>query len=141
MRRVIRRQLSSHVMGILLCLLGLSLLFAVLYKAWAGVSASNSSDLLSSMWSYILTAQLKLGSIVMLRLSYLSIMGTIFLVLGIIVLAYSRQVFYLSGESVLLQCPYCKNQWRTSRAKGWAECPHCRQFIRPQVAKKSTRLD
>lgn len=136
MRRIIRRKLSSHVLGILLCLVGFGILLAVFWKAWSGVSAS--SNVLSSMWSYILTAQVELASTVTLKLSYLSIMGTIFLVLGIVVIAFSRQIFYLSGESVLLQCPYCKNQWRTSRAKGWAECPHCRQFIRPEVAKKRT---
>jgi hypothetical protein len=115
---------------------GFGILLAVFWKAWSRVSAS--SDALSSLWSYILTAQVDIASAVTMKLSYLSIMGTIFLVLGIVIIAFSRQIFYLSGESVLLQCPYCKNQWRTSRAKGWAECPHCRQFIKPEVAKKRT---
>lgn len=135
MRRIIRRKLSGHVLGIILCLVGLSVLFVVFWKAWFSVSAS--SDVLSSLWSYILTAQVNIASAVTVKLSYLSIIGAIFLVLGIIVIVFSRQIFYLSGESVLLQCPYCKNQWKTNRAKGWAECPHCRQFIRPQVTKKS----
>jgi len=135
MRRIIRRQLSSHVLGILLCLVGLGILLAVFWKAWTNVSAS--SDVLSSMWSYILTAQVNIASGITVRLSYLSIMGAVFLILGVVIIAFSRQIFYLSGESVLLQCPYCKNQWRTSRAKGWAECPHCRQFVQPQVTKRS----
>jgi len=134
MRRIIRRQLSSQVLGILLCLVGFAILLVVFWKAWSGVSAS--SNVLSSLWSYILTEQVDLASTVTLKLSYLSIMGAIFLFLGIVVIAFSRQVFYLSGGSVLLTCPYCKNQWKTSRAKAWAECPHCRQFIQPDVAKK-----
>jgi len=133
MRRIIRRKLPSHVLGILLCLVGLSVLFAVFWKAWSSVSAS--SDVLSSVWSYILNEQVNLASIVTLKLSYLFVLGAILLVLGIVIAVFSRQVFYLSGDSVLLTCPYCKNNWRTSRAKGWAECPHCRQFIRPEVAK------
>jgi hypothetical protein len=114
---------------------GLGILLAVFWKAWTNVSAS--SDVLSSMWSYILTAQVNIASGITVRLSYLSIMGAVFLILGVVIIAFSRQIFYLSGESVLLQCPYCKNQWRTSRAKGWAECPHCRQFVQPQVTKRS----
>jgi len=133
MRRIIRKKLSSHIVGILLCLMGLSILLGVLWKAWSKVSAS--SDVLSSLWTYISTEQIDLASLVILKLSYLSIMGVIFLVLGIVIIVLSRQIFFLS-ESVLLTCPYCKNSWRTSRAKGWAECPHCRQFIRPEVAKK-----
>jgi len=135
MYRIIRRKLSGHVFGIILCLIGFGILFVVFWNAWSGISAS--SNVLSSLWSYILTEQIEIASIVTVKLSYLSIIGAIFLVLGIIVLAFSRQIFYLSGESVLLQCPYCKNQWRTSRAKGWAECPHCRQFVQPQVTKRS----
>jgi len=135
MRRIIRRKLSGHVLGIILCLMGFTILFVVFLKAWFSVSAS--SNVLSSLWSYILTEQIEIASIVTLKLSYLSIMGAIFLGLGTVILALSRQIFYLSGESVLLQCPYCKNQWRTSRAKGWAECPHCRQFVQPQVTKRS----
>jgi len=133
MRRIIRRQLSSHILGSLLVLVGVIILIVVFWKAWSGVSAS--SNVLSSLWSYILTEQVDLASTVTLKLLYLSIMGAIFLVLGIVVIAFSRQVFYLSGESVWLTCPYCKNHWRASRAKGWAECPHCRQFIKPNVEK------
>jgi len=138
MHRIIRRKPSAQVLGIILCLVGFSVLLAVFWKAWSSVSAS--SNIFSSLWSYILTEQVDLASAVTLKLTYLTIMGAIFLVLGIVVVAFSRQVFYLSGESVLLTCPYCKNHWRTSRAKGWAECPHCRQFIRPEVAKKTTEI-
>ena len=135
MYRIIRRKLSGHVFGIILCLIGFSILFVVFWNAWSSVSAS--SNILSSLWSYILTEQVEIASTVTVKLSYLSIIGAIFLVLGIVIIAFSRQIFYLSGKSVLLQCPYCKNQWRTSRAKGWAECPHCRQFVQPQVTKRS----
>lgn len=133
MRRVIRRKLSGEVLGALLFLVGLGILFAVLLKAWSGVN--GSSNFLSSLWTYVLTEQINLLETVTLRLSYLSVMAAIFLTLGIVVLAYSRQVFYLSGESVTLICPYCRNNWKARRAVGWAECPHCRKFIQPQVRK------
>jgi len=133
MRRVIRKKLSGYVFGIMLCLLGFSVLFVVFWKAWS--SASASADFFSYLWSYILTEQVNLGAVGTLRLTYLSVLGAVFLVLGVYVLVFSRQVLYLSGGSVSLQCPYCRNHWRARRAMGWAECPYCRKFIQPQVMK------
>lgn len=136
MRRIIRRKLSGQVLGALLFIVGLSVLLAVLMKAWAGVSPSP--NLLSALWVYILTEQVSIASLVVLKLFYVTVMGSVFLVLGIVVLGFSRQIFYVSGESVWLQCPYCKNSWRARRAVGWAECPHCRKFLQPQVKKTGT---
>jgi hypothetical protein len=136
MRRIIRRKLSGQVLGALLFIVGLGVLLAVLMKAWIGVSASP--NLLSALWAYILTEQVSIASLVVLKLVYVTIMGSVFLVMGIVVLGFSRQIFYVSGESVWLQCPYCKNSWRARRAVGWAECPHCRKFLQPQVKKTGT---
>jgi len=133
MRVIVRRKLSGHLFGIFLCLVGFAVLFMVLWKAWPNVSSSNA---LSSLWSYILTEQIDLPLIGTLKLAYLSIIGGIFLFLGIFVLAFSRQILYLHGGSIQLQCPYCNNSWKARRAMGWAECPHCRKFIQPQVMKK-----
>jgi len=133
MRRVIRRKLSGQVLGALLFIVGLGIFFAVFLKAWSSVSASQ--NFLSAMWEYILTEEVNVASLVTLKLSYVSVMAVVFLVLGIVVLGFSRQIFYVSSESVWLQCPYCKNSWRARRAVGWAECPHCRKFVQPQVKK------
>jgi len=133
MRVIVQRKLSGHLFGIFLCLVGFGILFVVLWKAWPSVS--SSSNVLSSLWSYILTEQTDLALIGTLKLVYLSIIGGIFLFLGIFVLAFSRQILYLSGGPILLQCPYCNNHWKARRAMGWAECPHCRKFIHPQVMK------
>ena len=134
MNRIIIKKLSSHVLGVLLCLIGLLVLVAVFWKAWS--NASTSTDSLSSVWTYILNEQFEIASIATLKLIYPFVLGVVFLVLGVVVIALSRQVFHLSGQTVLLKCPYCKNSWRTSRAKGWAECPNCRKFVQPQVTKK-----
>jgi len=134
MRQIIRRKPSGQVLGVLLCLVGLGILLVVFWKAWPSVSAS--SNFLSALGSYILTEQISITSFATLKLTYLTIMATIFLVLGIVAIGFSRQIFYLSGESVSLQCPYCKNSWRARRAMAWAECPYCRKFIQPQATKK-----
>jgi len=135
MRIIVRRKLSGHVFGLALCLAGFGILFMVLWNAWPNVSSSN---VLSSLWSYILTEQINLALIGTLKLVYVSILGAIFLFLGVFILAFSRQILYLSSGPVMLQCPYCNNHWKARRAMGWAECPHCRKFIHPQVMKTGT---
>jgi len=133
MRTIIRTKRSGQVLGFTLFLVGSALLAIVVWKAAS--TLHGSSDLLSSMWSYILTEYVNVASVVRLKLSYMSAIGTAFLVLGVVVLAFSRQVFHVSKGPVTLQCPYCNNYWKARRAMGWAECPHCRKFIQPRVVK------
>ncbi len=120
----------------MLFLAGFALLAMVVWKAASSVH--GSSDLLNSMWSYILTEYVNVTSVIRLKLSYVGAMGTAFSVLGVVVLVFSRQVFHVSKGAVTLKCPYCNNHWRARRATGWAECPHCRKFIQPRVIKTRT---
>lgn len=135
MHKIIRTKQSGQALGVILFIIGLAAILAVLWKTWPSVS--GSSNVLSSLWTQILNQQISLGSTVALKLIYVTIMGTVFLILGLIVLVLSRQIFYVSRGSTLLQCPYCKNQWRARRAVGWAECPFCRKFINPQTVRKT----
>jgi len=135
MPRIIRTKQSGQALGAALCLMGSIALILVFWKAWP--NASSSSSVLSALWTQISSQQVSLGSIVTLKLIYITIAGTVFLISGLVVLALSRQIFYVSRESTLLQCPYCKNQWKARRAMGWAECPFCRKFINPQTVKKA----
>ncbi len=132
-RRIIRRKKSGYAIGFTLCLIGLIFLSAVLWKAWPNVSASH--DVFSALESYLWTKQFDFGFGIGLKLMHLAIMGAAALFSGIFVLALSRQVFFVSGENVLLKCPYCKNNWKARRAKGFAECPYCRQFVQPAVMR------
>jgi len=135
MPRIIRTKQSGQALGATLCLMGFIALLVVFWKAWP--TASGSSNALSALWTQILSQQISLGSTVTLKLIYITVAGTVLLITGLIVLALSRQIFYVSRESTLLQCPYCKNQWKARRAMGWAECPFCRKFINPQTVKKA----
>jgi hypothetical protein len=133
MKKIIRRKKSGYALGFTLCFIGLIVLFTVLWEAWHNVS--NSSDVFSALESYLWTKQIDLGG-VSLKLMHLTIISAAVLVLGIFILALSRQVFSVSAEeNILLKCPYCKNHWKASRASGYVECPHCRQFIQPTVKK------
>lgn len=134
MKRVIHRKKSGYALGFALCLVGVIMLFAVLWKAWPNVSTSQ--DVLSALMSYLWAEQLNFGGIVGVQLMYLAITGTSALVVGSIILLLSRQVFTVStAEDVLLRCPYCKNKWKATRALGHAECPHCRHFVQPTAIK------
>jgi hypothetical protein len=134
MSRIIITKLSSRVLGAFLCLVGLSMLAIIFWKAWPTVSASP--NFISQMWSTILAEQIEITSVASFRLVYIFTMGIFFLGLGIVAIVLSRQVFYGAGTPVLLKCPYCNNSWKARRAKGYAECPHCRKFVQPQVIRK-----
>ena len=135
MSRIIRTKQSGQALGAVLCIMGFVALLVVFWKAWP--SASSSQNVLSTLWVQILSQQISLGSSVNVKLTYLTVIGTVFVILGLMVLALSRQIFHVSREPTLLQCPYCRNQWRARRAMGWAECPFCRKFINPQTVKKA----
>lgn len=132
MRTVIRKKRSAQILGSFLLIVGLAVLFFVLWKASSAIPAGSGT---SALWSYFLNEQMDVASLVTLKIIYIVVMGTLFSVLGLSTLILSRQIFHVSRESVVLTCPYCKNRWRARRAVGWAECPHCRKFIQPQVIK------
>jgi len=96
------------------------------------VSASHS--VLPALEEYLWTKEFDLGYGAKLKLMHLTMMGAAALVIGIFVLTFSRKVLYVR-ENVLLQCPFCKNQWKASRARGWGKCPYCNRMIQPTVAK------
>jgi hypothetical protein len=132
MRRVIRKKRSVQLLGSLLLIAGLAFMFFVLWRASSAIPADAGT---SALWSYIMNEQMEVSSLVNLKMIYILVMGTLFSILGLATLILSRQIFYVSGGSVVLTCPYCKNRWKARRAVGWAECPHCRKFVQPQVIK------
>ena len=131
MKRITIHYVTHYVLGFALCLVGLTVLLAVLWKAWPNVFASQ--DVLSALEVYLWANEFDFG-FYRLKLMHLVMMGAGAIVFGVLVLAVRRQVFY-AGEHVLLQCPFCKNQWKVSRAKAQVECPHCLQFVQPTLVK------
>ncbi len=132
MRKITTRYIAGFALGLALCFAGLTLLVAVLWKALPNVSTSQGA--LSALAEYLWTKEFDLGFDVKLKLMHLIMVGATALVSGIFVLTFSRKVFYV-GENVLLQCPFCKNQWKASRARGYGKCPYCNQMVQPTVVK------
>lgn len=132
MRRIATHYITGYALGFALCLVGLTMLVAILWRAWPNVSTSHS--VFPALEQYLWTKDFDFGFGVRLKLMHLTIMGAAALAFGIFVLAFSRKVFYV-GKNVLLQCPFCKNQWKASRARGWGTCPYCNQMVQPKVVK------
>ncbi|MDH5734281.1 MAG: zinc-ribbon domain-containing protein [Candidatus Bathyarchaeota archaeon] len=132
MRKITTRYITGYALGFALCLAGLTVLVAILWSAWPNVSISNG--VFPALEQYLWTKEFDIGLGVKLKLMHYTITGTAVLVLGIFVLVFSRKVLYVE-ENVLLQCPFCKNQWKASRAKGWGKCPYCNHTVHPTAVE------
>ena len=132
--RVLRRQKSGYVFGIILCLTGLATLFIVLWKVWPVLYSAQ--DFASVLWASLWVEQFDLIQGVELKLIYFVVLGTVMLISGALALTLSREWLPLAGETALLQCPYCRKRWRTSPDKALIHCPHCRQLVHPKLAEK-----
>jgi len=134
-RKIFRKEKSGYTLGLIFCLLGIILLAVVVWKIFTDMSSSQS--LISNLWSYLWTQQIDFPLGASFKLIFFWGSGVAVLLTGTLILVISHKWFNVSGGNVWLTCPYCKNRWQTNRAKGRVECPHCRQFIQPQVMKTS----
>jgi len=147
----ILKKKTGYGLGLSLCIIGIILLLVVVWKWWdAGVFAS--SDVLSALsasFTYIY-ADISLG--IGLTIAYYIIIGAVLIGTGSAILLLRREkVAVTEGLTVLLECPFCKNQWQESMSKshlkamGYPEvrtlsrrkCAKCAKFIRPKI--KGTR--
>lgn len=134
MEKVLRRQRAGYVLSVLLCLTGLTAVLGALWKAWS--ASSSTQNLTSAIWAALWTAQLDLIPGVEFKLIYLVVLGATMLVLGVIVLALSRQWILPAGDRTLFRCPFCRKRWRASPDKALVHCPHCRQLVHPTPVEK-----
>lgn len=147
----ILKKKTGYGLGLSLCIIGIILLLVVVWKWWdAGVFAS--SDVLSALgasFTYIY-ADISLG--IGLTITYYIIIGAVLLGIGSAILLLRREkVAVTESLIVVLECPFCKNQWRESMSKshlkamGYPEvrtlsrrkCAKCAKFMRPKI--KGTR--
>lgn len=132
--RTLRRQKCAYALCLVLCLVGLSVISIAIWKTWE--EASSAENPLSAFWSLLWTERLDLIPSIEFKLAYLVILGFAMLFTAVGIWALSRQWFYLPGETVLVQCSFCKKKWTASGDKGLVHCPHCRQLIHPKITEK-----
>jgi hypothetical protein len=134
MKRILRRQKSGYALALTLCLIGLTALLVTLWKTWPQVSSSQ--DPVSTFWALLWTQNLDFIPGIEFKLAYLTILGVVSIAVGVMIWILSRQWFFLPGETVLLQCPFCKKTWRSVRDKALVHCPHCRQLVHPTMVER-----
>jgi len=134
MKKILRKQNSTYALSLMLFLLGVTALSVTLWKTWSKVSSAQNP--FSAFWTLLWSEQLDFIPSIEFKLAYVIILGAVLLVSGIVIWALSRQWFYLPGETMWLQCPFCKRQWRTKGDKALVHCPYCRQLVHPKLIEK-----
>jgi hypothetical protein len=147
MGMTILKKKTGYALGLLLCIIGGIMLLVLLWKWWdTGVFTSSDmlSDLSASFWAEYSDIDLGIG----LKLIHYTFLGAVFLVAGSVILVARRERVTVTEEvTVLLECPYCKNQWRESMSRVHLEsmgyprvrtlsrhkCSKCAKFMRPKI--------
>ena len=132
--KAIRRYKFGYVFGVVLCIIGCMLITFAVWKAWPEIS-SNANPL-SAFWDFLWVEEIDLIPSVEFKLTYLVVLAGALLCLGVGVIAFSRQWFFLPGKTMKLQCPFCKKLWRAGYNRGQVLCPHCRHLVHPRTVEE-----
>lgn len=132
--RILRRQKSTFILSIVLCVLGASALMFTFWKIFPHVS--SFTDLLSTFMTLLWSEKFDLFPNFSFPLIYLVALGDALLIIGITLYVLSVQWFYLPGQVVWYRCPFCHKDWRSTGDKGLVHCPHCRQLVHPTLIDK-----
>jgi hypothetical protein len=147
MGMTILKKKTGYALGLLLCIIGGIMLLVLVWKWWEEevfTASDMLSELSASFWTEYPDIALGMG----LKLIHYTILGVVFLVAGSAILVARRERVTVTEEvTVLLECPYCKNQWRESMSRTHLEsmgypkvrtlsrhkCSKCAKFIRPKI--------
>jgi len=139
----ILKKKPGYTIALALCIIGALMLLIVVWKTWEN-GVYGSSNVLSALNTFLFTTDLWLG----LQPIYYTILGSVLLVGGVAILVGRRErVAVVEEVSALLECPFCKNQWRESLSKthlksmGYPKvrtlsrrkCSNCAKFMRPKI--------
>jgi len=148
----ILKKKSGYALGVILCIIGVIMLLVLVWKWWdTGVFTSEDvlSALSASFWEPYDDIALGIG----LKLIHYTVLGVALLIAGGTILIVRREKIPVVEEvSVLLECPYCKNQWQESMSKAHLEsmgypqvrtlsrrkCSKCAKFVRPKIVTTKT---
>ncbi|RLI19858.1 hypothetical protein DRO54_07560 [Candidatus Bathyarchaeota archaeon] len=133
MKRVLRKSKFGYALSLILFLLGISAIIFVFWRVWLKTGSVNglASAFLNSLW----TEEFNLAAGISFKLIFPFIFGIIAITFSSIILAFSRKWFVI-GEKVLVECPFCKRMWRTNPQKALVHCPFCRQLVHPKIVEE-----
>jgi hypothetical protein len=135
MKKVLRRQTSGYVLSFLLLFFGITAFVLALWRTWHQVSQAGNP--FSVFWESLWTEQLVFLPGVEFKLVYLIVLSTAMLIAAFVVFALSRQWILLGRKDSWVECPFCKQRWRTSPVIALGLCPHCRQLVHPRLVDDS----
>jgi len=132
--KILRRQKSAYALSLILCLIGITALFATLWKTWPRITSAENpfSTFLALLWS----EKLDFVPGFEFKLVYLFIVGDVMLISGVIIWMLSRQWLFVPGKTFWVRCPFCKKKWRSSGNNALVHCPHCRQLVHPTMVER-----
>ncbi len=148
MRRTILKKKPGYTIALALCIIGVLMLLIVVWKTWED-GVYRSADVLSALNTSLFAAthsDIALG--IGLQLIHYTILGFVLVIGGVAILVGRRErVTVVEEVSALLECPFCKNQWRESLSKAHLEsmgyprvrtlsrrkCSNCAKFMRPKI--------
>lgn len=113
----ILKKKTGYGLGLSLCIIGIILMFVVVWKWW-DIGVFASTDVLSALSASLsaIHADVSLG--IGMRLGFYIIIGVVLLGIGSAILLLRREkVAVTKGMTVVLECPFCKNHWRKSMSK------------------------
>jgi len=120
------------------------MLLIVIWKTWEQGAYVSISDFTDSLFASYTPFDLGIG----MQLIHYTILGFALLVGGVAILVGRRErVAVVEEVSALLECPFCKNQWREPLSKAHLEsmgypkvrtlsrrkCSNCAKFMRPKI--------
>ena len=148
MRMIVLKKKTGYALGFLLCIIGIAILLVVLwnlYQAKALTSLSAVSEQLLEGGLSVLGTEIEIFGLKLVHYILLSIV--LLVVGGVILIARRERIPVVEEANVLLECPYCNNQWQESMSRTHLEsmgfpqvrtlsrhkCPKCGKFIRPKI--------
>jgi len=123
------------------------MLLIVLWKTWQD-EVYSSPDIISAFTSALWTSYSDISLGIGLQLIHYTILGFVLLIGGVAILVGRRERISVVEEvSAVLECPFCKNQWREPLSKAHLEsmgypkvrtlsrrkCSSCAKFMRPKI--------
>lgn len=132
--KAIRRYKFGYVFGVVLCIISCMVIAFAVWKTWPEISGNVNP--LSAFWDFLWVEEIDLVPGVEFKLTYLVVLAGALLCLGVGVIAFSRQWFFLPGKTMKLQCPFCKKFWRAGYNRGQVLCPHCRHLVHPRIIEE-----
>ncbi len=146
MRRTILKKKPGYTIALALCIIGALMLLIVLWKTWQD-GVYSSSNIISELNISLFNTTLGIGSLE-LQLIYYTVLGVVLLIGGVAILVGRRErVSVVEEVSAVLECPFCKNQWREALSKAHLKsmgypnvrtlsrrkCSNCAKFMRPKI--------